>query len=36
VILNLNISFTGLTRGKYNLALRRNGSNWEYYRLIVE
>jgi hypothetical protein len=36
VILNLNISFTGLTRGKYKLALRRNGSNWEYYRLIVE
>lgn len=36
VILNLNTSFAHLTVGKYKLALRRNSSDWEYYRLIVE
>jgi hypothetical protein len=37
VILNLDTRVAPrLTPGKYKLALRRNSSDWEYYRLVVE
>lgn len=36
VILNLNTSFARLTPGRYKLALRRNGYDWEYYPIVVE
>lgn len=36
VVLNLRVDLSGLTNGKYLIALRRDGSEWEYYSLTVE
>ncbi len=36
VVLNLRIDLSTLNSGRYLLALRRDGSEWEYYSLTVE
>jgi hypothetical protein len=36
VVLNLPVNLANLKSGKYLLALRRDGSEWEYYSVILE
>jgi hypothetical protein len=36
VVLNLPVALGGLLPGRYSLALRREGSEWVYYALILE
>jgi hypothetical protein len=36
VVLNLPVNLSNLKSGKYLLALRRDGSEWEYYSLMLE
>jgi hypothetical protein len=36
VVLNVSLKPRRLTLGRYSLALRREGSEWVYYKLIVE
>jgi hypothetical protein len=36
VVLNLPVELGSLTPGRYSLALRREGSEWVYYPLILE
>jgi hypothetical protein len=36
VVLDLPINLSSLTPGRYSLALRREGSEWVYYKFILE
>jgi hypothetical protein len=36
VVLNMPVQLGSLTRGRYSLALRRDGSEWVYYPLVLE
>jgi hypothetical protein len=36
VVLNLPVQLGSLTPGRYSLGLRREGSEWVYYKLILE
>jgi hypothetical protein len=36
VVLNLPVELDNLTPGRYSLALRREGSEWVYYPLVLE